>query len=98
MSAPSLPPDIERCPGVGEQEGHEWFWREGCDDCARRFDPFSGAPPGSPTMAPPPIVVFECEARLSPSDALLIQRHREGQAGQRPSPETPSPPLGHHQA
>jgi hypothetical protein len=78
MTAPSLPPDIERCPGVGEQEGHEWYWREGCHDCARRFDPFSGAPPGSPTMTPPPIVVFECEARLSFRDARLIQWAREG--------------------
>jgi len=72
VSATPLPPDIERCPGVGEQEDGQWFWREGCDDCARRTSP------GPLTMTPPPIVVFECEARLSPGDARLIWQGREG--------------------
>ena len=78
MSATPLPSDIERCPGVGEQEDGDWYWREGCYDCARRFDRFSGPPAGSPTMTPPPIVAFECEARLSPGDARPIQQGREG--------------------
>ena len=68
MTFPSLLPDIERCPGVGEQEGHEWFWREGCDDCVRRLDLFSEAPPGSITMTPPPIIALECERRIGPGD------------------------------
>jgi hypothetical protein len=71
--------DIERCPGVGEQEDGEWYWREGCDDCARRTSP------GPRTLTPPPIVVFECEARLSPDDARLIwQGRKESGDGQRP--------------
>ncbi len=60
MRAPPLPADVARCPG---------YWadgelREGCGDCLRRTSP-------SPTdrvvwMAPPILVVFECESRLEP--------------------------------
>jgi hypothetical protein len=57
---------------VGEQEDGEWHWREGCDDCARRTSP------GPRTLTPPPIVVFECEARLTAADARLIWQGRKG--------------------
>ena len=54
----SLPRDIARCPGVGDDfDG----WREGCEDCQRRTDPGGDY---TPHMAPPPIIVFECEHRI----------------------------------
>lgn len=52
----TLPHDIARCPGVGDDiDG----WREGCEDCQRRT--IQG---GRSHMAPPPIIVFECEYRI----------------------------------
>lgn len=48
-----LPPDIERCPGIGsEEEG----WFEDCETCLRRL-----AKPSEATMKPPEIIVFFCE-------------------------------------
>lgn len=56
-----LPGDVARCQGV-QTDGE---WREGCEDCLRRT-----APPANPErvvmMAPPVIIVFECEARIAP--------------------------------
>ena len=57
-----LPADVARCPGSGsDAEG----WREGCSDCMRRT-----SPPADPErfwmMAPPPIIVFECESYIPP--------------------------------
>lgn len=58
----SLAQDVSRCPGVGnDAEG----WREGCDDCRRRPCPGGEY---TPHMAPPPIIVFECESRIVPLD------------------------------
>jgi hypothetical protein len=57
----SLPADVARCPGYSA----EGQWREGCDDCKRRTSP----PVNHDRvlmMAPPSIVVFECEARIPP--------------------------------
>lgn len=56
----TLPADVARCPGYWE----DGELREGCDDCLRRTSP-------SPTdlvvwMAPPILVVFECESRIEP--------------------------------
>ena len=67
-----LPPEIQRCPGVGFEEDGRWDWREGCVDCARR------TAPGPRTMKPPPIVVFECEARLTDRDARIIRLRHAG--------------------
>jgi hypothetical protein len=56
-----LPADVARCAGyLAEAE-----LREGCEDCLRRT---SGHTPGNRTlwMSPPPLVVFECEARIAP--------------------------------
>ncbi len=55
-----LPADVARCPGY-RADGE---LREGCDDCLRRTSP-------SPTdrvvwMAPPILVVLECESRIEP--------------------------------
>lgn len=56
----TLPNDIARCPGSGDAvEG----WREGCDDCQRRLSPAGEC---TAWMAPPPVIVFECEYRLDP--------------------------------
>jgi hypothetical protein len=56
----TLPNDIARCAGVGsDEEG----WREGCDKCLRRTAPRDGI---GPWIAPPPIVVFECENLIEP--------------------------------
>lgn len=63
----TLPADVARCPGVGYAEDDGFEWREGCDDCLRRT-----SPPADPErvlmMAPPTIVVFECEARIAPAN------------------------------
>jgi hypothetical protein len=56
-----LPADVARCAGY---EGAPGDWREGCDDCLRRTD--RSTFPLQAWMAPPPIVVFECEARIAP--------------------------------
>ena len=56
---PRLSADIARCPGVGNDiEG----WREGCDSCLRRISPPVGE--RQVWMAPPAIIVFECEYLL----------------------------------
>ena len=56
-----LPADVARCNGYSA----DGEWREGCEDCQRRT-----SPPADPErvrmMAPPPLVVFECEARIAP--------------------------------
>lgn len=56
-----LPGDVARCPGYSA----EGEWREGCNDCLRRT-----SPPADPErvwmMTPPVLVVFECDARISP--------------------------------
>lgn len=59
--ARSLPADVARCPGFATDEGD---FREGCEDCLRRTD--RSAFPLAAWMAPPLIVVFECEARIAP--------------------------------
>jgi len=55
-----LAADVARCDGHKE----DGEFREGCDDCLRRTSPrpfrFVVA------MQPPPLVVFECEARIAP--------------------------------
>lgn len=67
MSA--MPAAVARCQGVGDDEEG---WREGCDDCARR----TASPSGERQvwMAPPQIIVFECEYRIAPPNALAQGR------------------------
>ena len=56
----TLPNDIARCGGVGsDEEG----WREGCETCLRRTAP---RPEIVVTIAPPPIIAFECEHLIEP--------------------------------
>lgn len=54
----SLPYDVARCSGV-KIDG---VWREGCEDCLRRTSP--GHEHWQAFMAPPAIIVFECEMRI----------------------------------
>jgi hypothetical protein len=55
-----LPADVARCSGYLTADG----WREGCEDCLRRT-----SPPVNPDrvvmMAPPPVIVRECEYRMA---------------------------------
>ena len=51
----SLPADVARCNGVGnDTEG----WRKGCETCLRRI-----APRGERVViiTPPPIIALECQ-------------------------------------
>ena len=56
----TLPADIARCSGSGDDEG----WREGCEDCQRRTD--RSTFPLQVWMKPPAIIAFECEYRIEP--------------------------------
>ena len=58
-----LPADDARCPGSGSDADG---WRDGCEDCQRRTD--RSTFPLNAWMAPPLIVVFECEARIAPEE------------------------------
>jgi hypothetical protein len=55
----TLPNDVARCAGVGDDEDG---WREGCDDCLRRISPKTSD--NVWMMAPPEIITFECEFRI----------------------------------
>ena len=48
----SLPSDVARCPGVGDDTDG---WREGCEGCQRRTSPASDQ---AWWMTPPPIASF----------------------------------------
>ena len=56
-----LPADVARCAGYEPEPGD---WREGCEDCLRRTD--RSTFPLQVWMAPPPFIVFECDARIEP--------------------------------
>lgn len=57
----ALAADVARCSAVEDDKGG---WREGCEDCMRRTD--RSYFPQAAWMAPPALVVFECEARIAP--------------------------------
>lgn len=73
-----LPADVARCSGVENDDG---TWREGCKNCRRRTD--RSFFPQAAWMAPPLIVVFECEARIAP-DNVGANRAAEGGPVERP--------------
>ena len=60
----TLPNDVARCAGVGDDDEG---WREGCEDCARRLAESTSAV--SAWMLPPAIIAFWCEFRIAPSNA-----------------------------
>jgi hypothetical protein len=63
-----LPPDIDRCPGVGypDEDTGEMGWREGCERCLRRLAPIDSE--HTQKMVPPLILTFGCPWEI-PSDA-----------------------------
>ena len=65
----TLPNDVARCAGVGDDEEG---WRDGCEDCARRLAESTSAV--SAWMMPPAIIAFWCEFRIEPSNALGNRR------------------------
>ena len=65
----SLPYDVARCAGVGE----DGDWRDGCSDCQRRTD----RPDALVSMMPPPeLIVFECAFRIEPECATCNDQGR----------------------
>lgn len=50
--------DVARCDGVSFENPEGLAWREDCERCLRRIAP---RPDECVMMAPPPIIVFECE-------------------------------------
>lgn len=55
MTTPTLPYDIARCAGVGDENG----WREGCDVCLRRLS--AGREEQQSYIEPPAVIAFFCE-------------------------------------
>ena len=54
--------EVLGCPGAGIQEGGQFDWAYGCEDCQRRIrpDPADGA------IEPPAVVFEQCELRIEP--------------------------------
>lgn len=57
----TLPHDVARCEGVGNDESG---WREGCENCLRRTARSDSAM--QVWMAPPQVIAFFCEAAIEP--------------------------------
>ena len=77
LSPQSAPNNSARCLGSGSYEDGKWHWREGCDDCQRRYGWAGG------WIDPPPIIAFECEYRIGPDKIVPQGEHA-------PVPEPPS--------
>ena len=75
----STTPNTARCTGSGSYEDGEWHWREGCDDCQRRYGWAGG------WIEPPPIIAFECEYRIGPDKNAAQGEHAPG-----PEPLSPA--------
>ena len=75
----STTPNTARCPGSGSYEDGKWHWREGCDDCQRRYGWAGG------WIDPPPIIAFECEYRIGPDKNAAQGEHAPG-----PKPLSPA--------
>lgn len=59
----TLPNDIARCDGDWIEDGADSGWTEGCETCLRRTAP---RPERVQMIAPPKIIVFECENLIEP--------------------------------
>ena len=77
----TLPNDVARCAGVGDDEEG---WRDGCEDCARRLAESTSAV--TAWMLPPAIIAFWCEFRIEPSNDRV---ERPGAASGDRSARTP---------
>ena len=75
----STTPNTASCLGSGSYEDGEWHWREGCDDCQRRYGWAGG------WIDPPPIIAFECEYRIGPDKNAAQGEHAPG-----PKPLSPT--------
>ena len=75
----STTPNTARCLGSGSYEDGKWHWREGCDDCQRRYGWAGG------WIEPPPIIAFECEYRIGPDENAAQGEHAPG-----PEPLSPA--------
>ena len=71
----TLPNDVARCAGVGDDEEG---WRDGCEDCARRLAESTSAV--TAWMLPPAIIAFWCEFRIEPSNDQGKPRAEAGEA------------------
>lgn len=60
----TLPNDIARCDGEWIDDGDHSCWREGCETCLRRT---AQRPEEVWMMSPPPIIAFECEFLIEPT-------------------------------
>lgn len=67
----TLPNDVARCAGVGDDEEG---WRDGCEDCDRRLAESTSAV--TAWMLPPAIIAFSCEFRIEPSNAEITGRQK----------------------
>ena len=79
FSPQGVPNNSARCPGSGSYEDGKWHWREGCDDCQRRYGWAGG------WIEPPPIIAFECEYRIGPDEIVAQGEHAPG-----PEPLSPA--------
>ena len=79
ITPPPKPLNTARCLGSGTYEDGKWHWREGCDDCQRRYGWAGG------WIEPPPIIAFECEYRIGPDEIVAQGEHAPG-----PKPLSPA--------
>ena len=70
LEVPSV--GIARCLGSGSYEDGKFYWREGCDDCQRRYVRAGDGWAGS-WIDPPPIIAFECEYRIGPDEIVALE-------------------------
>jgi hypothetical protein len=61
----TLPNDTARCDGMWVEDGGDSCWREGCETCLRRTAP---RPERVLKFSPPPIIAFECEYLIEPTN------------------------------
>lgn len=69
LSPQNVPNNSARCLGSGSYEDGKWHWREGCDDCQRRYG-WAGDGWAGDWIEPPPIIAFECEYRIGPDEIV----------------------------
>ena len=84
ITPPPEPLNTARCLGTGTYEGRKFYWREGCDECQRRYVK-PGEKWAGDWIDPPPIIAFECEYRIGPDEIVAQGEHAPG-----PKPLSPA--------
>ena len=84
LSPQDVPNDSARCFGSATYEDGKFYWREGCDDCQRRYG-WAGDGWAGDWIEPPPIIAFECEYRIGPDKNAALVEHAPG-----PKPLSPA--------